>query len=84
MSKAKIIVAGIGPGSAGDITPAVLEAVRQSDVIIGYQYYFQFVEPYVQPGTECVDTGMLKESVTFMSLVVFTERLVTAKPSASE
>nr|MCR5744618.1 precorrin-3B C(17)-methyltransferase [Bacteroidales bacterium] len=61
MSKAKIIVAGIGPGSAADVTPAVLEAVRQSDVIIGYKYYFQFVEPYLRPGTECVDTGMLKE-----------------------
>ena len=61
MSKSKIFVAGIGPGSAGDITPAVLEAVRQSDVIIGYKYYFQFVEPYLAPGTECVDTGMKKE-----------------------
>ena len=61
MSGKKIFVAGIGPGSAGDITPAVLEAIRQSDVIIGYQYYFQFVEPFLQPGTECVDTGMLKE-----------------------
>ena len=54
-------MAGIGPGSAGDVTPAVLEAVRQADVIIGYKYYFQFIEPYVQAGTECVDTGMLKE-----------------------
>lgn len=61
MSKAKIIVAGIGPGSAGDVTPAVLEAVRQADVIIGYKYYFQFIEPWLQPGTECIDTGMLKE-----------------------
>lgn len=61
MSNPKIFVAGIGPGSAGDITPAVLEAVRQSDVIIGYKYYFQFVEPYVSPGAECVDTGMKKE-----------------------
>ena len=34
----KIIVAGIGPGSQQDITPAVLEAVRQADVIVGYQY----------------------------------------------
>ena len=61
MSHPKIFVAGIGPGSAGDVTPAVLEAIRQSDVIIGYKYYFQFVKPYVSPGTECVDTGMLKE-----------------------
>ena len=54
-------MAGIGPGGAGDMTPAVLEAVRQSDVIIGYKYYFQFIEPFVQPGAECVDTGMKKE-----------------------
>lgn len=61
MSQQKIYVAGIGPGSVGDVTPAVLEAVRQSDVIIGYKYYFQFVEPYVSPGAVCVDTGMKKE-----------------------
>ena len=61
MTKARIIVAGIGPGSAEDVTPAVLEAVRQSDVIIGYKYYFQFVEPYVSPHAACVDTGMKKE-----------------------
>ena len=57
----KIIVAGIGPGSKEDITPAVLEAVRQADVIVGYQYYFQFIKPYVQEGCECIDTGMKKE-----------------------
>ena len=57
----KIIVAGIGPGSQQDITPAVLEAVRQADVIVGYQYYFQFIMPYVKADCECIDTGMKKE-----------------------
>ena len=57
----KIIVAGIGPGSKEDITPAVLEAVRQADAIVGYKYYFQFIEPYVPEGCECIDTGMKKE-----------------------
>ena len=57
----KIIIAGIGPGSREDITPAVLEAVRQADVIVGYKYYFQFIAPYVGEGCECVDTGMKKE-----------------------
>ena len=57
----KIIVAGIGPGSEQDITPAVLEAVREADVIVGYQYYFQFIMPYVKADCECVDTGMKKE-----------------------
>ena len=57
----KIIVAGIGPGSKEDITPAVLEAVREADVVVGYKYYFQFIEGYVKPGCECIDTGMKKE-----------------------
>ena len=57
----KIIIAGIGPGSQEDITPAVLEAVRKADVIVGYKYYFQFIEPYVREGCECIDTGMKKE-----------------------
>jgi len=57
----KIIVAGIGPGSREDITPAVMEAVSEADVVVGYKYYFQFVEQYLKPGCECVDTGMKRE-----------------------
>ena len=57
----KIIIAGIGPGSREDITPAVMEAVREADVVVGYKYYFQFVKQYLKPGCECVDTGMKKE-----------------------
>lgn len=56
-----IYVAGIGPGSPEDITPAVLEAVHRSDVVVGYKYYFQFVRDYLRPGTECIDTGMKRE-----------------------
>ena len=56
----KIIIAGIGPGSREDITPAVMEAVREADVVVGYKYYFQFVEPYLKPGCECVDAGREK------------------------
>ena len=57
----KIIIAGIGPGSKEDITPAVLEAVREADAVVGYKYYFQFIEAYVKEGCECIDTGMKKE-----------------------
>ena len=57
----RIIIAGIGPGSKEDITPAVLEAVQEADAIVGYKYYFQFIEAYVKPGCECIDTGMKKE-----------------------
>jgi len=57
----KIIIAGIGPGSKDDITPAVLSAIEQADVVVGYKYYFQFIKEYVKPGCGCVDTGMKKE-----------------------
>ena len=57
----KIIVAGIGPGSLQDMTPAVLDAVRGADAIVGYKYYFQFIEKYLPEGCECIDTGMKRE-----------------------
>lgn len=56
-----IIVAGIGPGSKEDMTTAVLKAVQEADVIVGYKYYFQFIEAYIKPDCECIDTGMKKE-----------------------
>lgn len=61
MKKGKIIVAGIGPGSEEDITPAVLEAVKKADVIVGYKYYFRFIQGILNPETVCLDTGMKKE-----------------------
>lgn len=61
MVNGKITVAGIGPGSKEDITPAVIEAVREADVVVGYKYYFQFIEPYVKPVCQCIDTGMKRE-----------------------
>lgn len=61
MSKGRIIVAGIGPGSEEDITPAVLNAIKMADVVVGYKYYFQFIESIVRPDAQCIDTGMKKE-----------------------
>ena len=57
----KIIIAGLGPGSPDDMTPAVLAAVSEADVVVGYKYYFRFVEPYLKEGCECIDTGMKRE-----------------------
>ncbi len=61
MAKGKITIAGIGPGSKEDITPAVIEAVSKADVVVGYKYYFQFIEPYLKSGCQCIDTGMKRE-----------------------
>lgn len=61
MKQPKIIVAGIGPGNELDITPAVISALQESDVVVGYKYYFQFVTPHLRPETECIDTGMKRE-----------------------
>lgn len=49
MKQPHIIVAGIGPGSGEDITPAVLTAVREADVVVGYKYYFRFITPIYRP-----------------------------------
>ncbi|MDE5731012.1 MAG: precorrin-3B C(17)-methyltransferase, partial [Alistipes sp.] len=61
MKQSRIIVAGIGPGSEQDITPAVVEAIRRADTVVGYKYYFRFIERYLSPGAETIDTGMKRE-----------------------
>lgn len=61
MQKGKIIVTGIGPGAKEDITPAVLDTIKISDVIVGYKYYFQFIQDIIKPNSSCIDTGMKKE-----------------------
>lgn len=74
MSKGRIIVAGIGPGSIVDITPAVLSAIKAADVIIGYKYYFQFVESIVRPDVLCIDTGMKKEKERALEAFNYAEK----------
>lgn len=61
MKHHKIIVAGIGPGNEADITPAVIDALQEADVVVGYKYYFRFATPHLRPETECIDTGMKRE-----------------------
>lgn len=61
MKRGKIYVVGIGPGSPEQVTPAVEQVLRQADVVVGYKYYFRFVEPLLHEGAECIDTGMRQE-----------------------
>lgn len=57
----KITVVGIGPGCEADVTPAVADALRKCDVVVGYKYYFKFVERFISNDTQCIDTGMKRE-----------------------
>lgn len=61
MTHGKIIVCGIGPGSSGDMTYAVREALMGCDVVVGYKPYFPYVMPFLRSDTQCVDTGMKRE-----------------------
>ncbi|MCU4155663.1 precorrin-3B C(17)-methyltransferase [Carboxylicivirga sp. A043] len=59
MSQIKVI--GLGPGNPDLFLKPAIEAIQQADVVIGYKYYFQFIQTYLQEGTECIDTGMRQE-----------------------
>lgn len=61
MKPPKITVVGIGPGTPDAMTPAAAEAIRRADAVVGYKYYFRFIEPLLAPAAECVDTGMKQE-----------------------
>lgn len=57
----KITVAGIGPGSEQYVLPLVQQALRTADVVIGYEYYFQFVEAFMAAEAERIPMAMGKE-----------------------
>ena len=61
MKKGEITIVGIGPGGKEDMTSAALSAIRQSDVIVGYKYYFRFINDVMKAGAQCVDTCMMDE-----------------------
>ncbi len=59
--KMKITVAGIGPGHELYLLPLVQQALAQADVIIGYDYYFQFIEGFTPNGVEKIALPLGKE-----------------------
>lgn len=52
---------GLGPGAARHRTPAALEAIALSDVVVGYAPYIDAVKPHLE-GKEVVRSGMKGES----------------------
>ncbi len=59
--KSKITIIGIGPGSQNDMTLHAIEALKQADIIVGYNYYIPFIAPLLGEGTEIVQNGMKQE-----------------------
>ena len=57
----KITVAGLGPGDKAYILPLVQNALAKADVVIGYDYYFQFAEDFFKEGVELIAMPLGKE-----------------------
>ena len=56
----KIRVTGLGPGRGACLTPQALEAIQESEVIVGYTRYVELIRHLCQ-GKEIVTTGMTRE-----------------------
>ncbi|MFZ8932473.1 MAG: precorrin-3B C(17)-methyltransferase [Bacteriovoracaceae bacterium] len=53
-------IVGIGPGNDDNITPAALNAIQQSDHVIGYTTYIRLIKKHIE-GKEITRTGMSEE-----------------------
>jgi len=61
MSKeGKIFVVGIGPGDIEHMTGKAIQAIQDSDVIVGYKTYIKLIEKLAN-GKEIISSGMKKE-----------------------
>lgn len=58
--KSKIYIVGTGPGGMEHITPAAMDAIRKSDVIVGYGTYLDLIRDLVHE-KDIVSTGMTQE-----------------------
>ena len=57
----KISVVGIGPGNTDYILPIAQQTISTADVVIGYSYYFQFVEQWITSGVEKISKELSEE-----------------------
>ncbi|MEL3911581.1 precorrin-3B C(17)-methyltransferase [Treponema pedis] len=57
---AKIFVVGIGPGGAEYMSLQAIEALKKSDLIVGYSGYIKYIE-HLACGKEIFQTGMTGE-----------------------
>ncbi len=59
-NKGKVYVIGIGPGLPEYRSPASVEAIKSSDVIVGYKTYINLIEDLIET-QEVSSSGMRKE-----------------------
>jgi len=58
----KLYVVGIGPGGLQHMTLKAVKAIAESEVIVGYNKYIDFIKPLLE-GKELYSTGMKGEEV---------------------
>lgn len=56
----RIYIVGTGPGDMKHITPLAQDAIKKSDVIVGYTTYLTLIEGLIK-GKEIFSTGMTRE-----------------------
>ena len=56
-----IKVVGLGPGSNDYLLPLAQKAIAEAEVLIGYHYYFQFIEHLIPAGAECIGKELSEE-----------------------
>ena len=56
----KIYCIGIGPGNEKYLTPEATQAIKNADVLVGYNYYMGYIA-HLAKGKKCISTGMKKE-----------------------
>lgn len=58
----KLYVIGIGPGGFQHMTIKAIKAIEESEIIVGYNKYIDFIKPLLE-GKEIFSTGMKGEEV---------------------
>lgn len=53
----KLFVVGIGPGGAEYMSAQAAAALKQSEIIVGYSGYIEYIKPFIE-GKEVFQTGM--------------------------
>ncbi|MEN8263199.1 MAG: precorrin-3B C(17)-methyltransferase [Nitrospirota bacterium] len=59
-SKGRISIVGIGPGNLDYLTPAAKDAIEDSEIVIGYKTYLEFVHDLIEDA-EVLSSGMRRE-----------------------